>query len=85
MSYRLQIDYMNDYIDYILKIVKMNKIKLLKYIKTDTFFKDYLPEIKSYQYKIKGSNWRGNPADFSKEDQKKIKVALKKLFSKIIN
>lgn len=49
------------------------------YIKADSLFKDYLPEIKSYKYKIRGSNSRDNPVDFSKEEKKAIKMAIKKL------
>jgi hypothetical protein len=53
------------------------------YIKADTFFKDYLPHIKSYKHKIRGKNGRGNPTDFSPKEKKEIKSALKKLFNDI--
>lgn len=49
------------------------------YVKADAFFRDYLPEIKSYKYKIRGSNSRDNPVDFSKEEKKAIKIAIKKM------
>lgn len=50
-----------------------------KYIKADTFFKDYLPHIKSHKFKIRGFNSRNNPIDFSKQELKEINAALKKL------
>lgn len=53
------------------------------YIKADTFFKGYLPHIKSHKHKIRGKNGRGNPTDFSEAEKKEIKVALKKLFKDI--
>lgn len=49
------------------------------YIKADSLFRDYLPEIKSYKYKIRGANTRGNPTDFTKEEKKAIKLAIKKM------
>lgn len=56
---------------------------LWKYIKADQFFKDYLPYIKSYKFKIRGFNSRNNPTDFSDSEKQEIKVALKKLFKDI--
>lgn len=50
------------------------------FIKADTFFKNYLPNIKSYKHKIRGKNGRGNPIEFSTEENKQIKKALSKLF-----
>lgn len=50
------------------------------YIKADTFFKNYLPHIKSYKHKIRGKNGRGNPVDFSPDEKKQIKKALSRLF-----
>ena len=49
------------------------------YIKADSFFKDYLPKIKSYKHKIRGKNGRGNPIDFSAGEKKEIKAAFKNL------
>lgn len=46
------------------------------YIKADSFFRDYLPEIKNYHRKIKGINTKGNPTSFSPEEYKKITQAL---------
>jgi hypothetical protein len=51
-----------------------------EYIKADTFFREYLPHIKSYKHKIRGKNGRGNPVDFSPEEKKEIKKALSRLF-----
>lgn len=53
--------------------------KVWKYIKADNLFEDYLPEIKSYKYKIRGSNSRDNPVEFTKEEKKAIKLAIKKM------
>lgn len=53
---------------------------VFKYIKAEQFFKDYLPEIKSYKHKIRGKNGRGNPVEFSAAEKKQIKAALKSLF-----
>jgi hypothetical protein len=49
------------------------------YIKADSLFRDYLPEIKSYKYKIRGANTRGNALEFTKEEKKAIKAAIKKM------
>lgn len=51
-----------------------------KHIKADTFFREYLPEIKSYKHKIRGKNGRGNPIEFSPDEKQQIKKALSKLF-----
>ena len=50
------------------------------YIKADTFFKNYMPQIKSHKHKIRGKNGRGNPVEFSPAEKKQIKAALKSLF-----
>jgi hypothetical protein len=60
-------------------------MNIWKYIKADQFFADYAPEIKSYKYKIRGSNSRNNPIDFSKEEKNKIKKALKRMLAQITN
>lgn len=52
---------------------------IFDYIKADSFFRDYLPEIKSYKHKIRGKNGRGNPTEFSKEEEKSIRSAIKKM------
>lgn len=54
------------------------------YIKADTFFKNYLPNIKSYKHKIRGKNGRGNPVEFSEQDKKLIAKGLEKLFKDIL-
>lgn len=50
------------------------------FIKADTFFREYLPNIKSHKHKIRGKNGRGNPVEFSADEKKQIKAALKSLF-----
>ena len=54
-----------------------------EYIKADTFFKECLPNIKSYKHKIRGKNGRGNPIEFSNEEKQQIKKALSKLFKEL--
>lgn len=61
-------------------LAKIIDLNIWKYIKADQFFKDYLPHIKSYKFKIRGKNSRNNPTDFSEAEKKEIKTALKKLF-----
>ena len=51
-----------------------------KYIKADSFFKDYLPHIRSHKHKIRGFNGRGNPTDFSDQEKSEIKKGLQQLF-----
>jgi hypothetical protein len=55
-------------------------MSIWKYIKADPFFKEYLPHIKSHKFKIRGTNSRSNETDFSLDEKKEIKTALKKLF-----
>jgi hypothetical protein len=54
-----------------------------QYIKADQFFPKYCPEIKNYKRKISGRNGRGNPVEFTEEENKLIKKGLKKLFKDI--
>lgn len=54
-------------------------MNIWKYIKADSFFKDYLPHIKSHKFKIRGSNSRNNPIEFSKKEKKEIKAAILKM------
>jgi len=53
---------------------------IFNYIKADTFFHNYLPQIKSYKHKIRGKNGRGNPVDFSPDEKRQISAALRQLF-----
>lgn len=50
------------------------------FIKADTFFREYLPSIKSYKHKIRGKNGRGNQTAFSDTEKTQIKAALASLF-----
>ncbi|WP_018629169.1 hypothetical protein [Niabella aurantiaca] len=50
-----------------------------EYIKADSFFRDYLPHIKSHKHKIRGKNGRGNPTEFSTEEKRAIRAAIKKM------
>lgn len=56
-------------------------MNIWNYIKADPFFADYLPHIKSHKFKIRGSNSRNNPIEFTKQEKKEIKAALKKMLS----
>lgn len=58
-------------------------MNIWKYIKADSFFKDCVPEIKSHKFKIRGSNSRGNPSDFNKDEKKEIKRAIRKMLSEL--
>lgn len=57
----------------------MGQMKIFKYIKADSFFRDYLPHIRNYKHKIRGKNGRGNACDFSEDEKQEIKNALEKL------
>lgn len=50
------------------------------YIKADSLFRDYLPNIKSYKHKIRGKNGRGNHVEFTKDEKKQIRKAIKQMF-----
>lgn len=54
-------------------------MKIFKYIKSDSFFRDYLPHIRNYKKKISGRNGRGNHCEFSEQEKIEIKNALEKL------
>jgi hypothetical protein len=54
-------------------------MSIWKYIKADSFFKDFLPHIRSHKFKIRGFNSRNSPIDFSKEEIKEINAAIKNL------
>lgn len=54
-----------------------------KYIKADSFFKDYLPSIKNHKRKISGRSGKGQPLEFSSLEKKEIKAALRKLLSEL--
>ena len=53
--------------------------KIWKYIKADTFFADYLPNIKSHKFKIRGSNSRNNPVSFSRKEIQQINKAVRQM------
>ena len=54
-------------------------MSIWKYIKADSFFRNFLPHIKSHKFKIRGSNSRNNPTTFSEGEKKEIKAALRKM------
>lgn len=56
-------------------------MQIFKYIKADSFFRDYLPHIRNYKKKISGRNGRGNPCGFSEQEKKEIKEKLKEIFN----
>jgi len=55
--------------------------EIFKYIKADTFFKEYLPHIKCVKHKLRGKNSKGNPLSFSEAEKAEIKTALKTMFA----
>ncbi len=52
------------------------------YIKADPFFAEFLPEIKSHKFKIRGFNSRNNHTGFTDEEKAKINKALLKMIEK---
>jgi hypothetical protein len=54
-------------------------MSIWKYIKADSLFKDFLPEIKGHKHKIRGKNGRGNPVDFSEDEKKEINKTIDKI------
>jgi hypothetical protein len=64
---------------------KNRNYMIWEYIKADTFFREYLPHIKSYKHKIRGKNGRGNPCSFTDEDISAINKALKRLVNDLKN
>ncbi|SFQ55838.1 hypothetical protein [Parafilimonas terrae] len=59
-------------------------MSIWKYVKADTFFADYLPHIKSYKYKIRKSNSRDNPVEFSLDEKRQIKKALRQMIKDML-
>lgn len=59
-----------------------NISELFKYVKAEPFFRDFLPEVKSFKHKIRGFNGRGNPANFTPVEEFKIEQAIRKLLAK---
>lgn len=53
---------------------------ILEIIKASKFFPLYCPKIKDWKKKMTGKNGRGNPVEFSADEKKQIKAALKVLF-----
>jgi hypothetical protein len=49
------------------------------YIKAEQFFPEYCPDIKNYKRKISGNNGRGNPVEFTREEKKQIRRALREM------
>lgn len=60
-------------------------MKIWNYIKADTFFKDYLPQIKSHKFKIRGSNSRNNPVSFSRTEKRQIKDAIRQMIKEVMS
>ena len=60
-------------------------MSIWKYIKADTFFADYLPHIKSHKFKIRGKNSRNNPAEFSSDEKRQIKNAIRKMIKEMLS
>lgn len=56
---------------------------IFEYIKAAKFFPAYAPNVKDWKKKMTGKNGRGNPIEFTKEDQRQIKGGLKNLFKDI--
>lgn len=53
---------------------------IFDYIKAAQFFPKYCPDIINWKHKLRGKNGRGNPVEFTDQENRKIKSGLKKLF-----
>lgn len=49
------------------------------YIKADRFFRELAPKIRNYKHKLRGKNGRGNPIEFTEQDNAQIVKGLEKL------
>lgn len=59
------------------------KDRIWTFIKADQFFSVYCPDIKNYKRKISGINGRGNPLEFTVQEKREIKKALKQMMKDV--
>ena len=53
--------------------------EILKYLSAKYFFADYAKSVKNFTHKMRGTDGKGNPIEFSDEDKKAIASGLKKM------
>jgi hypothetical protein len=58
--------------------------EILKYLSAKNFFTDYAKSVKNYKHKMRGIDGNSKPIDFTDEDRKEIKAAVKKLSSDLL-
>jgi hypothetical protein len=61
----------------------MNKNEFFRLVPAKQFFAQYCPEVKRFYHKMNGIDGNKKPIDFSPEDKKKMKVALKSMIKDI--
>lgn len=57
--------------------------EILKYIAAKHFFADYAKDVKNFTHKMRGVDGNGKPIEFSEEDKKEIKAAIKQMVADI--
>lgn len=57
----------------------MNKNEFFKLVPAKQFFAQYCPEVKRFYHKLNGVDGNKKPIDFTPEDKKKMKKAVKAL------
>jgi hypothetical protein len=61
----------------------MERKDFFKVITVRQFFNNYCPEVKRFYHKMNGIDGNKKPIDFSPEDKKKMKTALKSMIKDI--
>jgi hypothetical protein len=67
------------YIKFCTTFAAMNKNEFFKLVPAKQFFTQYCPEVKRFYHKMNGIDGNKQPIDFSPEDKKKMKLAVKAL------
>jgi len=67
------------YIKFCTTFAPMNKNEFFKLVPAKQFFTQYCPEVKRFYHKMNGIDGNKQPIDFSPEDKKKMKLAVKAL------
>lgn len=58
--------------------------EILKYLSAKNFFTDYAKSVKNYKHKMRGIDGNAKPIEFTDDDKKQIKAAVKKLSSDLL-
>jgi hypothetical protein len=62
----------------------MNKNEFFKLVPAKQFFTQYCPEVKRFYHKMNGIDGNKQPIDFSPEDKKKMKLAVKAMVKQLL-